>query len=145
MQSFNKHDISKLKKKFLKKSWKFLQKHDQIIFTNVTKITRLAIPRFWPNACAPWKTGFSHQVRSQGCSKWSSFSWKILSTLVLMTSLDGKNRFFTWFTWKHHSAPIQWKIPCSCRKSQPCNLSNVVPNCKMDKARERKRLKNKQF
>ena len=47
--------------------------------TNITKITRLAIPGFWPNARAPWKTGFSHQVRSWGCSKRSSFSWKILS------------------------------------------------------------------
>ena len=30
-------------------------------------------------------------MRSRGCSKWSSFSRKILSALVLMTSLDGKN------------------------------------------------------
>ena len=93
-----------------------------VAFTNVTKITRLAIPGFWSNERAPWKSGFSHQVRSQGCSKWSSFSWKFLSELALMTSLDGKNRFFTW---KHHLAPMQWKMPISCGNSQPCNLSNV--------------------
>ena len=27
-------------------------------------LLRLAIPRFWSNARAPWKTGFSHQVTS---------------------------------------------------------------------------------
>ena len=59
--------------------------------TNITKVTRLAIPGFWPNAPAPWKTGFSHQVRSWGCSKWSSFSWKFLSMLAFMMSLDRKN------------------------------------------------------
>ena len=30
---------------------------------NVSKITRLAIPGFWSNARAPWKS-FSHQVMS---------------------------------------------------------------------------------
>ena len=84
----------------------------QCDFINVTKITRLAIPGFWPNACAPWKTGFSHQVRSRGCSKWSSFSWKFLSSLTFMTSLDGKNL----------SACIGPKPG----NSQPCYFSNIA-------------------
>ena len=62
------------------------------------------------------RSNSSHQVTS------NFFNWKssILSTLV--TSLEGKNRFFTW---KHHLAPMQWKMPISCGNSQPCNLSNV--------------------
>ena len=83
----------------------------QCDFINVTKITRLAIPGFWPNACAPWKTGFSHQVRSRGCSKWSSFSWKFLSTLTFMTSLDGKN--------------LSTHIGPKPANSQPCYFSNI--------------------
>ena len=37
---------------------------------------RFAIPGVWANAGAPWKTGFSHQVMSQGHSKWSSLGEK---------------------------------------------------------------------
>ena len=59
---------------------------------NVIEIEGLLFPGFGlvlANVCAPWKTGFSHQVTSWGRSKMELFSWKILSALV--TSLDGKN------------------------------------------------------
>ena len=55
---------------------------------------RFAIPGFWPNAHAPWKTGFSsfsHQVMSRGRSKFFNSRAPFLS--ALMTSLDGKNQF----------------------------------------------------
>ena len=55
---------------------------------------RFAIPGFWPNVGAPWKTGFSsfsHQVMSWGRSKFFNSRAPFLS--ALMTSLDGKNQF----------------------------------------------------
>ena len=47
--------------------------------TNITKITRLAIPGFWSNARAAWKTGFTPWKQvfpikwcHKGAQKWSS-------------------------------------------------------------------------
>ena len=48
-----------------------------IVLTNVIEIEGLLFPGFgWvlANAHAPWKTGFSHQVMSQGRSKMELFS-----------------------------------------------------------------------
>ena len=64
----------------------------EVVIPNIIEIEGLLFPGFGQilaNVCAPWKTGFSHQVTSRGHSKMELLSWKFLSALV--TSLDGKN------------------------------------------------------
>ena len=67
---------------------------------------KVGYSRFLANTGAAWKTGFSHQVMSQGRSKMELFSGKFLS--VLMTSLDGKTSF-------------PWSA-CVCQKPGIANL-----------------------
>ena len=57
---------------------------------------------------------FFRSLRSQGCSKWSSISWKMLSALAFMMSLNGKN--------------LNKRIGQTPGNSQPYFFSNVASN-----------------
>ena len=83
-------------------------------------LLRLAIPRFWSNARAPWKTGFSHQVTSWACSKF--FNKELHFWAPLWRHLMGK----TSFPWSARIGPKPGNSQPWARLGSPVLMTKTI-------------------
>ena len=74
-------------------------------YTQCYSNRRFAIPGVWANTGAQLKYRFFPSSDLMSALKMELFSWKNLSALMCMTSLDGKNWFFSWALGPGNSKP----------------------------------------